>query len=101
ITTEHDHYATHESLRLTGATVRKVRLYDDPAKASADTMVRAIKDAVTPSTKAIAVTWVHSSTGVKLPVAKLTAALGPNRPLLVVDGVHALGVEPDPVDVTL
>jgi selenocysteine lyase/cysteine desulfurase len=101
ITTEHDHYATHESLRLTGASVRKVRLYDDPAQASADTMVRAIKDAVTSRTKAIAVTWVHSSTGVKLPVAKLTAALGPNRPLLVVDGVHALGVEPDPVDITL
>ena len=31
VTTEHDHYATHEALRLTGAEVRKVRLYDDPA----------------------------------------------------------------------
>jgi len=101
LTTEHDHYATHESLRLTGARVRKVALYDDPAEADADGMIGALTDAVTPDTKAIAVTWVHSGTGVKLPVAKLNAALGRTRPLLVVDGVHALGVEPDPVDVAL
>ena len=37
VTTEHDHYATHESLRLAGADVRRVRLYDDPASASAST----------------------------------------------------------------
>ena len=43
----------------------------------------------------VAVTWVHSGTGVKLPVAKLASAL--DGPLLVVDGVHALGVEPEPV----
>src|SRR5262249_28016389 len=40
LTTEHDFYATHESLRLRGTrdgvTVRRVRLYDDPATASAD-----------------------------------------------------------------
>jgi selenocysteine lyase/cysteine desulfurase len=101
VTTEHDHYATHESLRLTGAKVRKIALYDDPSQATADDMIGALKAGVTPRTKAIAVTWVHSGTGVKLPVAKLAQALGPNRPLLVVDGVHALGVEPDPVDNTL
>jgi selenocysteine lyase/cysteine desulfurase len=98
LTTEHDHYATHESLRLTGATVRKVRLYDDPAQASADGMIAAIKDAVTDRTKVIAVTWVHSVSGVKLPVRKLREAL-PSGPVLVVDGVHAIGVEPDPIDI--
>jgi selenocysteine lyase/cysteine desulfurase len=101
VTTEHDHYATHESLRLTGARVRKVRLYDDPASASADPMIDAIVSAVSAKTKVVAVTWVHSGTGVKLPVAKLRAALGRNGPLLVVDGVHALGVEPDPIDINL
>jgi selenocysteine lyase/cysteine desulfurase len=101
VTTEHDHYATHESLRLAGARVRKVRLYGDPATASAEPMIEAITSAVTPRTKVVAVTWVHSGTGVKLPVAKLAAALGRNRPLLVVDGVHALGVEPDPIDINL
>jgi selenocysteine lyase/cysteine desulfurase len=101
LTTEHDHYATHESLRLTGATVRRVRLYDDPAQASAEAMIAALKDAVTERTKVVAVTWVHSSTGVKLPIAALRKALGRGDPLLVVDGVHALGVEPDPVDISL
>ena len=100
LTTEHDHYATHESLRLSGATVRKVRLYDDPAQATADGMIDAIKGAITDRTKVLAVTWVHSVSGVKLPIRKLAAALGSNRPLLVVDGVHALGVEPDPIDIS-
>lgn len=100
LTTEHDHYATHESLRLTGATVRKIRLYDDPAEASAEAMIDAIQDAITERTKVLALTWVHSGTGVKLPLFKLRSTLW-NRPLLVVDGVHALGVEPDPVGIEL
>jgi selenocysteine lyase/cysteine desulfurase len=61
-------------------------------------MIDALKRAITGRTKVLAVTWVHSVSGVKLPIRKLAAALGPNRPLLVVDGVHALGVEPDPID---
>ena len=36
LTTEHDHYATHEALRLAGAEVRQVALYDDPAQATAE-----------------------------------------------------------------
>lgn len=101
LTTEHDHYATHESLRLTGARVRKVRLYDDPAAATADGMIDALRGAIGARTKVVALTWVHSGTGVKLPLAKLTRALGSNRPLVVVDGVHALGVEPDPIGIEL
>jgi selenocysteine lyase/cysteine desulfurase len=99
LTTEHDHYATHESLRLSGAQVRKVRLYDDPAQATAESMIDAIKGAITEHTKVLAVTWVHSVSGVKLPIRELADALGHNRPLLVVDGVHALGVEPDPLEI--
>ena len=38
VTTEHDFYATHESLRLReqldGVTVRRIRLYDEPETAS-------------------------------------------------------------------
>jgi selenocysteine lyase/cysteine desulfurase len=89
VTTEHDHYATHEALRLSGADVRKVSLYDDPAQATADGMLRALRAAITPRTKVLAVTWVHSGTGVKVPLHQL----GDVRPLVVVDGVHALGVE--------
>jgi selenocysteine lyase/cysteine desulfurase len=49
----------------------------------------------------VAVTWVHSGTGVKLPIAAITDGLrdlnagrdADDRALLCVDGVHGLGVE--------
>ena len=101
VTTEHDFYATHEALRLraerTGVSVRRVALYDDPAGASADEMVSSVLDAVTPRTRAIAVTWVHSGTGVRLPAAELSEAVreqartaGIEAPLVCLDGVHGL-----------
>jgi isopenicillin-N epimerase len=104
LTTDHDFFSTHESLRLralrSGATVRKVRLYDDGAHASEDEIVSRLIDAVRPSTRVVALTWVHSGTGVKLPIAAIGAALAErrggaldSRPLLCVDAVHALGAE--------
>ena len=79
LTTTHDHYATDESLRYraerTGATVRRVPLYASPATASADEMVEALVRAVTPKTRIVAVTWVHSGTGVKLPIRRIADAL--------------------------
>ncbi len=101
LTSEHDHYATHAALDLRaerdGVNVRKVALYDDPAEATADEMLRRLRDAIGPSTRALALTWVHSGTGVKLPLE----GLGSDRPLLVLDGVHALGAVagPPPCDV--
>jgi selenocysteine lyase/cysteine desulfurase len=96
VTTEHDHYATHESLRLraerTGATVRQVPLYRDIATVSVDEIVESVRRAIGPRTRAVAVTWVHSSTGLKLPIRAIADAL-PERVLLCVDGVHGLGVE--------
>jgi len=105
LTTEHDFYSTHESLRLaaerTGATVDRVSLYDEPATASTEGIVSRLLAGLTPSTRVVAVTWVHSGTGVKLPIAEIAAALAtanagraePDRALLFVDGVHGLGVE--------
>jgi isopenicillin-N epimerase len=99
LTTTHDFYATHESLRLkaarSGATVRRVRLYRDARRASVDEIVSSLVGAVGPRTRVIALTWVHSSTGVKLPLARIARALGERRRdvLLCVDGVHGLGVE--------
>ena len=92
LTSEHDFYATHEALRLRGARVRRVRLYDDPARANVDEVVSRLRRAVGPRTRVVALTWVHSSTGVKLPLRAVRAAL-PERVLLCVDGVHGLGVE--------
>lgn len=109
LTSTHDFYSTHESLRLraeaTGATLRKVPLYRDPARASVDEIVSSLAGAVKPATRVIALTWVHSSTGVKLPLKEIaTLVRGINakrgeseRALLCVDGVHGFGVEATPV----
>jgi selenocysteine lyase/cysteine desulfurase len=109
LTTEHDFYSTHEALRLAaernGAKVRRVRLYDRPAQTTVDEILGRLTAAVTPATRAVALTWVHSSTGVKLPIAQIGAALAEanaarspaDRVLLCVDGVHGLGAEDETV----
>jgi selenocysteine lyase/cysteine desulfurase len=96
LTTTHDFFATHEALRLRGGRVRQVRLYRDAARASVDEIVSSLTRALTRRTRLVAVTWVHSSTGVKLPIRALADALR-GRALLAVDGVHGLGVEADGV----
>ena len=109
LTTAHDFYATHEAMRFaalrTGATVRKVPVYGDPARASAEEMVERLIGTVSDATRMIGVTWVHSGTGVKLPVRAIADRLAElnesrheaRRVLLAVDGVHGLGVDATPV----
>jgi isopenicillin-N epimerase len=103
VTTMHDFFATHEALRLAaernGATVRRVALYRDPARATEDEIVGNLARAIAPNTRVVALTWVHSSTGVKLPLRRIVEGLGRNRGglLLCVDGVHGLGVENETV----
>jgi selenocysteine lyase/cysteine desulfurase len=96
LTTEHDFYATHEALRLSGARVRRVRLYDDSRQATVDEIVTRLRRAVTSRTRVVALTWVHSSTGVKLPLRQIADTL-PERVLLCVDGVHGLAADADTV----
>jgi isopenicillin-N epimerase len=105
LTTEHDFYATHESLRLrvlrTGSTLTRVRLFRDARTVSADEIVDSLHRWVTPRVRLVAVTWVHSSTGLKMPVRAIADALADvnarrderDRVLLAVDGVHGFGVE--------
>ena len=108
LTTTHDHYATHENLRLAaaraggGAVVSaRSRCTISPSAASEEEIVRRLVAAVEPHTRVVAVTWVHSSTGVKLPIRRLAAAVADlNRKrdpaaqiLFAVDGVHGFGVE--------
>jgi selenocysteine lyase/cysteine desulfurase len=103
LTTTHDHFVHHESIRLaadrTGASVRKMALYDTGSAASADEMVARLKAAVGAKTRIVGLTWVHSSTGVRLPIKRMAEALGAinrgrgpdERALLVVDGAHGFG----------
>src|SRR5262249_59990848 len=103
LTTTHDLFVTHFALEYRAARtqnpVRKVSLYDDPSGATADEIVARLTAAITPMTRVIAVTWVHSGTGVKLPIAALADAVAranasraeADRALLFVDGVHGFG----------
>jgi selenocysteine lyase/cysteine desulfurase len=109
VTTTHDFFSTHEALRLraerTGASVRRITLYKDPAAVTTDRLVAAVRRGLGPRTRVLALTWVHSGTGVKLPLAEICAAVADHnrdrdpgdRVLVCVDAVHALGVEPDAV----
>jgi selenocysteine lyase/cysteine desulfurase len=102
LTTEHDFYATHESLRLvaarTGAVVRKVRLYADAARATGDEILSAFAAALTPSVTVVALTWVHSGTGVRLPVrAMVDVARARTKALVCLDAVHGFGASAGPV----
>jgi isopenicillin-N epimerase len=105
LTTEHDFFATHAALaekaRQSGAVVRRVRLYGPGEEVTEQQLGDRLLAGVTDRTRVVAVTWVHSSTGVKLPVRRIADALAAanagrdpaDRALLCVDGVHGLGVE--------
>ncbi len=105
LTTTHDHYVTEKALEnavaKTGASMKRVSLYSDPAQASVDEMVAVLKKAITPKTKILAITFVHSCTGVKTPVKQIAVMVKEqnssrseaDRIYLCVDGVHGFGIE--------
>jgi selenocysteine lyase/cysteine desulfurase len=99
VATEHDFYSTHEALRLRSEDFRMIRLYDDPAQATVAGIVEAAKAGVNDDTGLLALTWVHSGTGVKLPVGEVTDAVRRHGMLVVVDGVHALAADDSPIGV--
>lgn len=110
LTTTHDHYATEKSLEFAtaknGATIRRISLYKDPATVSAQEIVDTLAKAITPATRMVAVTWVHSCTGMKLPITEIGEAIkkanqqrsAANRIYFCVDGVHGFGIENKSMD---
>lgn len=110
LTTAHDYYVTHESLRFaaerTGAEVRRIDLYDDdPSGIDGGWIVDRIASEIRPETRVVALTWVHSDTGLELPLARIADAVrevadrrGFEPPLLCVDAVHGFGIEDVTVD---
>ncbi|MBL8038541.1 MAG: aminotransferase class V-fold PLP-dependent enzyme [Nitrospira sp.] len=105
LTTTHDHYSTETALHLraerTGAVVRQIPLYRSLKTVSRNEIVESLQKGITPATRIVAVTWVHSSTGLKLPIHEMALAIQAinrsrderDRIIFCVDGVHALGVE--------
>ena len=103
LTTTHDHYAQHESIRFacerSRAHARRVTLYEDPAEVTLDGIVRCLHDAIRPGTRVLGLTWVHSCTGVRMPIraiADMVAEINRRRSerdrvRMVVDGAHGFG----------
>jgi selenocysteine lyase/cysteine desulfurase len=106
LATRHDFFVTRDTLRTraarVGASFREISLYDEQREQiSEDGIVERLLASVRPQTRVVALTWVHSSTGVKLPVRRIADRLAElnksrsahERVLLCVDGVHGFGVE--------
>ena len=105
LTTNHDHYAVESALLVcqdrTGCAVKRIDLYKEVATTSADEIVDSVRTGITPATRIIAVTWVHSGTGLKIPIRAIADVVADanrrrgidRRIYLCVDGVHGLGVE--------
>ncbi|MFA3792275.1 aminotransferase class V-fold PLP-dependent enzyme [Aliiglaciecola sp. SL4] len=103
--TVHDHYSTDMSLahraNRSGVKIQRISLYDDPAKVSIKEVVARLEEGINRDTRVFAATWVHSSTGVKLPIRAMADAIkrinktrkSTQQILFCVDGVHGFGIE--------
>jgi selenocysteine lyase/cysteine desulfurase len=105
LTTPHDHYATQEALKFRsdkdGTVVRTVPLFQDPRHVSVDEIIESFSKHLNDKTRLVALTWVHSGSGVKLPIARIGKIIEAEnrtrseheRIIFCVDGVHGFGVE--------
>jgi selenocysteine lyase/cysteine desulfurase len=105
LTTAHEHYATHTILALRterdGTRVRKIPLFKDVYSASKAEILANIDNAIRPETRVLGMCWVHSGSGLKLPIGEIGAVVDKHnrgrsdadRIVYVVDGVHGFGVD--------
>ncbi len=105
LTSAHEHNSTYSALRFRkqkdATLMREIPLYKDPQTISNDEVLQAIKTNLRPNTRVLAMTWVHSGSGIKLPIGEIGALLREHnqgrdeadRVLFCVDGVHGFGVE--------
>jgi selenocysteine lyase/cysteine desulfurase len=109
LTTAQEHYSHLESIRYAaeraGASVRKISLFDGFETITEDELVERIRSALTAKTRIVGITWVYSNSGLKVPIRRIADAIAEfnlqrdesDRILLIVDGVHGLGVEDEVV----
>ena len=105
VTGHWNHWATEGSLRYaaqkTGFEIRRVPMYDELPDVTEDELVDRLVDELSPQTRVVAVTWVHSISGLKLPIGAIGQRIeeinrgraSADRILFCVDGVHGFGVE--------
>lgn len=100
-----NHWATRGSViyasRNRGFDTRSVDLDTPVGQADPERLVDRLIDAIDDHTRAVATTWVHSVSGLKLPIAEIGRRIDDinrhrseaDRVLFCVDGVHGFGVE--------
>jgi isopenicillin-N epimerase len=105
ITTDHDHYSHHESIRhaigRTGASQKRISLYENLSKVTKEEIITNVIKAIDERTRIIGLTWVHSSSGLKIPVPEIARALASvnkdrdekSKVYMVLDAVHGFGIE--------
>ncbi len=105
LSTTHCHYSTEKSLEFaaerTGATVRRINLYEEANQTTVADILSRLKEGIQAKTRIVAVTFVHSNAGVKLPIKEMSTVIkevnqnraASNRIYFCVDGVHGFGVE--------
>lgn len=105
LSTTHDHYSTIKALEFAvkknGASLSNISLYDEANEANLDIILSRLKSGLKENTRLVAVTYVHSMTGVKLPIKAMSNLIADinkkrtedNRIYFCVDGVHGFGVE--------
>jgi selenocysteine lyase/cysteine desulfurase len=100
----HEFSAVKEILKLRrrrdNARIREIRLYKDSVSVTPEEVLGNLDREINAKTKVLAVTWVNSGDGVKLPIDRIASlvqernAKRKNNPIrLCVDGVHGLGIE--------
>ena len=105
LTSTHDHYSTEKSLEFAakknGAEISNINLYDNAATASVDEILSNLKAGIKDNTRIVAVTYVHSISGVKLPLPEMSQLIKQinqtrteeDRIYFCADCVHGFGVE--------
>jgi selenocysteine lyase/cysteine desulfurase len=84
-----------------GTPTRKINLLPNPAATTQQDILKRLQESVEPQTRVLALTWVYSNSGVKLPLPAISSWLRTvnktrspeDQVLLCVDGVHGFGAE--------
>lgn len=105
LTTNCEHYCADKLFDYLEARfntiINRISLYQDPFFITEDIIISRILSNITENTRILALTWVNSCFGIKLPLSKISSEIKKinlsrpeNKKLLIcIDGVHGFGIE--------
>lgn len=105
ISSDHDHYSLDKAVyflsKKNKIRLKKIKLYEKSRWATCEEILENIHAAINKNTRIVCLTWVHSCSGIRLPIAKIGRLIEhingfrtyENKIITVVDAVHAIGFE--------